>query len=136
MRCKKLVCCRASVMSSSSGYSQHAHSHATNTTSSQRSQLTSPLSRDEPHYARNRYTTTVYYYVCQVNGVKLAGILFLLLSVHLYALSPIGLYGRTADKCIRLVPEKLRIFRTDNILLETSFYWLSNASQVQDRSEG
>jgi len=36
--------------------------------------------------------------------------------------------------CIRLVCEKLRIFRTDNISLETSFYWWY--SQVQDRNGG
>ena len=43
-----------------------------------------------------------------MNGVKLADIRFSLLCVCLCALS--GLNGRTAEKCIRLVCEKLRIF--------------------------
>jgi len=39
-------------------------------------------------------------YVRQVNGVKLADIMFSLLCVCLCALSPIGLNGRNAEKCI------------------------------------
>jgi len=40
--------------------------------------------------------------------------------------TPIGLNGRNAEKCIRLVREKLRIFQYGQyITLETSFYWLS-----------
>jgi len=52
------------------------------------------------------------YYIRQVNGVQLADIMSSLLCVC--ALSPIGLNGRNdalfAEKCIRLVREKLRIF--------------------------
>jgi len=58
------------------------------------------------------------YDVRQVNGVKMADIMFSLfcmcMCVCVCALSPIGLNGRNhvlfAEKCIRLVREKLRIF--------------------------
>jgi len=54
------------------------------------------------------------YYVRQVNGVKLADIMFSLfcacLCVCQCALSPIGLNGWNAEKCIRLMHEKLIIF--------------------------
>ena len=51
-----------------------------------------------------------------MNGVKLGDVVltFVCLCVCLRALSPIGLNGRNdvsfAEKCIRLVREKLRIF--------------------------
>jgi len=82
-----------------------------------------------------------------VNGVKLANILFLLLcfcvSVCMWALSPIGLNGRNdvlfAEKCIRLVCEKLTLFPygqdiVGNVVL-LAFWWYT-CSQVQGRSVG
>jgi len=58
-------------------------------------------------------------------------------SVCLCILSPIGLNVRTAEKCIRLVHEKLRIFPyrqyiVGNVVLLV-FWW---CSQVQDQSRG
>jgi len=62
------------------------------------------------------YHLTYYIYIHQVNGVKLADIMFSLVCVcaRARALSPIGMNGRNdvlfAEKCIRLLRENLRIF--------------------------
>jgi len=55
----------------------------------------------------SRYAPNLYY-IHQVNGVKLAEIMFSLLCMC--ALSPIGLNGQNAQRCIQLMHEKLRIF--------------------------
>ena len=55
--------------------------------------------------------------------------------VCLCALSPIGLNGRNAGKCVWLVREKLRIFRYGQYIIGNAvllaFWWYN---QVQDRS--
>jgi len=72
-------------------------------------------------------------YIRQVNGVKLADILFSLLSAVCLSvcaqLSPVFNSGMTYcsprnvfDSCVK----SWQYFRTDKILLETSFYWLSD----------
>ena len=79
------------------------------------------------------------YYICQVNGVKLADILFSLLCVCVsVSTQSFGLNGVLfAEKCIRLVCEKLTVFPNGKYIVgiyDSLAFW--RYSQVQDRSGG